>query len=933
MTPYLAARRQQSPGGTLQPAGAVVVLTATARLSRHLAERHDAEQVALGRSGWIRPQILPFDAWLTRVWKAWLYSGVRFQPIQLLEPAAEHVLWCEILRTSSAGREMFEVERAAELAQAAWRLACLWELPLNAPEWGDTEDTEAFRDWMTAFEGRCRENSWLSGARLPGCVSDLVTLSAVDVPEELLVVGFDELPPVYRRLLDGLRRRGVAVQVRDGWWGGPARDSGFDAVRIGLPDARSEVRAAATWARHMALDLADHPNIGNDPGRIGVVVPDLEVRRDEIERVFRNAFHPGDGLCPERDHTRAFNISLGPPLADYPLIETALDVLRADPDSIPLEDAARWLCSPFLGRSAAEFTARSLLVGSLRRLREPCLSVETILALASDAAADSDCSGLCRCLRNWRDVHSGIPARLSPSDWPRALSELLGAIGWPGEGPLASAEHQTMEAWREALSRLAGLDHVLGPVDLRSVVSVLDRIARSVRFQPESEPAPVQILGLFEAGGLEFDCLWIMGMDSNRWPRSAGPNPFLPLRLQRRHELPDSSPERHLAFARQLTERLLASVPDTARERAGPSVVVSYPKTESDAVLMPSPLFAALEEISFAALRLTPSVGFAEGIRLSANLERIRDARAPRWTGNSGRPVPGGTGVLADQAACPFRAFARARLGARPGDVIRSGLDPRDRGILIHDVMARVWSELGSHRQLMSMGSGNVDQIVDVAVDGAIVSMARHRSVLRGVGFAAIEGKRLRNLVLGWLEIEKKRSPFVVVAREARTSMSLADLPLVVRSDRVDELEDGTRVVIDYKTRVSSSAVWEGSRPNDPQLPTYASHLQSEGHPLAAVLFAVLRKGSESFRGAAVSDDIVPGVRPCPEPLEAMIERWKAALERLAEDFREGHAEVDPRDGSATCRNCGLDSLCRVAEQASWRAGPTLPTSRAAEAS
>jgi hypothetical protein len=45
-----------------------------------------------------------------------------------------------------------------------------------------------------------------------------------------------------------------------------------------------------------------------------------------------------------------------------------------------------------------------------------------------------------------------------------------------------------------------------------------------------------------------------------------------------------------------------------------------------------------------------------------------------------------------------------------------------------------------------------------------------------------------------------------------------------------------------------------------------------------------------------------------------MVGEWRAVLERLAGEFRAGHAEAGPKDRSRSCRYCSLAGLCRVAE-------------------
>jgi hypothetical protein len=203
--------------------------------------------------------------------------------------------------------------------------------------------------------------------------------------------------------------------------------------------------------------------------------------------------------------------------------------------------------------------------------------------------------------------------------------------------------------------------------------------------------------------------------------------------------------------------------------------------------------------------------------------------------------------------------------------------------------------------------------------------MSDRRSVLRTGKFREVEQDRLVSLVIRWLEVERRRGPFRVLERETRNRIELGGLPLVVRADRVDELEDGSKVVIDYKTRPSFISAWDGARPAEPQLPIYATHLEAGGEVVSGVFFAIVRKGDEAFRGVTVSDEVVPGVAPRSDdpPFDERIAEWRHALEGLGEEFRQGLAVVDPRDGLATCKRCNLSAFCRVQDTVG---GPSAPS-------
>ena len=46
-----------------------------------------------------------------------------------------------------------------------------------------------------------------------------------------------------------------------------------------------------------------------------------------------------------------------------------------------------------------------------------------------------------------------------------------------------------------------------------------------------------------------------------------------------------------------------------------------------------------------------------------------------------------------------------------------------------------------------------------------------------------------------------------------------------------------------------------------------------------------------------------------------LLTQWKAILTQLAVSFRDGEAQVDPKDAN-TCRYCDLQTFCRIYEKA-----------------
>jgi probable DNA repair protein len=842
--------------------GATIV-TAGRRLARTLREDSNAWERAAGREAWEAPAILPWSAWLGELWNELLYSG---EPVPLrLDDEQERVVWERAIGRPPGGEALLQPVATACAAADTWNLVRAWRLDVAALEAAATEDTRAFLAWAREFESACAREGWIDAARATDYLA--ARLAHLSLPERIILAGFDEFTPQQEEFLAACRSAGARILIAE-----PPPEDAPAALGASFPDSEQEIAAAARWARSLLEEGATG---------IAVVIRNLEEVRERVERTFAEV------LDPARSGQSFFNISVGPALSSYPLVHAALLALELAPEGNDFDSVSRLLRSPFLGGAGSEWTRRAALDAALRRGANR-VSVARIERLAGQHR----CTHLAAMLAAWRRERESLPAEQSPPEWSRAFSTLLARLGWPGAVALASADYQTVEAWRDLLSDFAKLGAVLPRTTYSDALARLTNMAEARIFQPKTEWARIQILGLLETSGMRFQHLWIAGLDDERWPGPPKPAAFLPPALQRAHGLPRTSPERELAFAQRITSRLLRSAPD---------VVVSYAAREGDCEFGPSPLVAGVPPGTVEPRRY-PLYRDAMG---RPEMEKFEDSTAPP---HQDEMAPGGTRVFQYQAQCPFRAFAELRLGARPLDVPAPGLSPMERGTLVHRALERLWAALKSHARLSTAPQAEVDAAISAAVSDALAVVGERRSEALPAKFASIEQARLEKLLRDWLEIEKRRAPFTVVKYEEQRFAEAGGVRCKVQLDRVDRLDDGREVIIDYKSGQPALSSWNGERPDEPQLPLYAVN-----HPgrLAAVLFGQLRAGDAGFKGYASDERVVPGAKA--RDLPAEIEEWRRVLDRLGADFRAGVANVDPKK-PATCRHCSLLALCRFSE-------------------
>ncbi|HEV2446073.1 MAG TPA: PD-(D/E)XK nuclease family protein, partial [Candidatus Sulfopaludibacter sp.] len=525
------------------------------------------------------------------------------------------------------------------------------------------------------------------------------------------------------------------------------------------------------------------------------------------------------------------------------------------------------LRSPFLGGFETEWTRRGLLDARLRRHGLWNLSASSLRRECSE------CPVLQRHLGRFEKLLGALPAEQRPAAWSQDFTKLLDALGWPGDRPLDSREYQTVQSWRVRLSDLAALDLAWPRVNFGQALARLREIAAAQPFQIENEGAPIQIMGPFEASGLNFDHLWIMGLHDEALPSAAAPNPFLPISLQREYKLSHSSAQRELEFARNLISRLQAGAPD---------VVASYPASGGDRTLSPSPLVGGPWRTP--PQEPAPADAWMAQIRQDVSFEQFVDELAPAVA--PGSEQRGGASLFKDMAACPFRAFAKHRLAARPLEETVPGLSYKDRGITVHRALQIIWTELGSHQRLSELAAEQLGALISRAAQKAIEDIPHAIS-------RRLEQRRLEKLLQDWLKIEKLRDPFTVRGIETEHEISIGGLEVRTRADRIDELASGGDLIVDYKTGQFKSTAWDSDRPAEPQLPLYCA---TSDRPVAGAAFAQIRVGDLAFQGLTENAAALPDMKKMRMdpaiPFDQQINRWRHVLEHLARNFRDGHAEA-----------------------------------------
>lgn len=372
----------------------------------------------------------------------------------------------------------------------------------------------------------------------------------------------------------------------------------------------------------------------------------------------------------------------------------------------------------------------------------------------------------------------------------------------------------------------------------------------------------------------------------------------------------------------QLSLFIDESAPHTVTEPARATAVVPHASVERSKAAIAMPL-ESVESGGAADI-----VSLAHLIRAARRVESYDDAVGEPWP--VAKLVPAGVRTLEFQNRCPVLAYASFRLGAAPLETPQPGVDYRDRGMLVHSALEILWKRLGDSQHLHEANGARLDAMIDESVTQAMADAFAVGGVYQEQRSISREHRRTSRLIRRLCDAELQRPPFRVSELEAeRRWTSAAGTAMRLRIDRIDQLEDGTYAIFDYKSGAAQTQDWTSERVSHPQLLVYMLASGVNVSTLAMAQITPLRVG---FKGIADRKGRLPRV-PSLEGDEGSASqrwqeqtvRWREAIERLAADFVAGAAPLDPMANA--CRICHLHAFCRIADAPGEddTAGESLP--------
>jgi len=771
----------------------------------------------------------------------------------LLSKEQERAVWAGVV--SRDGSEHLRApEIIAQLLQHAWQLKNVWQIRNSDETARRPPDVDAFLRWSEDFARALKKIGAI----------DRATFFSKHMSKhpDFTAQGFRRPSPTLRSWLNQDKFLCTADERLD--------TSNF--VPHVYDSFEDELHEAMFWAKRVWERDRD--------SRVVVGIDSLSSHMDEVHRCGADVFGQ-IWDSPEMPYFSKYRDILG----GYPAIRIAFLVLGIR-SRCKWDTVSELIRHPLLKGFDEERHQRSVFDARLRDENRYELDLPLIINRLEQSG---DCLYLLEFFRSVEAALLTSPRVSSLSYWISHFNKILRAVGVIGLRDKTSSRNSLEVHWSRVCDQVTSLDAVMEFVTRGEALSILKRHVEQTTVFAGEKSTGIFIMPADDAFIVDPTHLWVAHASSKSFVSERAGTPFLPIASQRLIGIPGLNP----ASDKMHVESIISMLTALGRERH-----VSYSKFEGDERVSFSPFFPRLADVESEKIqRFTVS----DWNQPAAKLQEYSDFIGPAL--DSTQPLVGGVSVFYDQAVCPFKAFAVHRLSAIPVFEPIRGINYREKGVIVHQVMNAFWRGLKTSSTLQKFSSEEKLEYVKQIVHGELKKDRFATSI--ETELFKIEIDRLIELIQAWTDFELTLESFRVLSQEEKVSVNIFGVPVKIKPDRIDQLESGDIRIVDYKTGVCSRSDWVGPRLSAPQLPIYTIF-----HPLfsaTSIAFAHVNILKPRWIEVPASDSPA-------EDWNDWTNHWEQDIKILAEEIVSGIATPEIGEGDV-CAYCdqGASSLIEVA--------------------
>jgi len=836
------------------------------------------------------PGIYSLNRWLKSEYQEFCLIDQVGDVINIMNGIEERLLWENIIKNDLKNQSFLknQIDGITDKVISADSLIRENLISKNELKKNEThQEMHYFNKWRNQFDGYCLENKLFSrNSFIEFFIEKQKEFDIID-NQELLLVGFDDNSPLYKDLINSLKKRNELKNYK-------AKEEKIKKQRkLECENVEDEIKEIIKWIKE------------NSKKKLLIVSPALSRFQIKLQNEIDREIQPN--IYKEYDKNNIYNSNLKRPLSNEPIITAAINLLKLNnPHSIKpkliyeLLIFNNWIDSEY-------YMHREQLGNYIKDKKLPKISINSLKKLIENDSKlkELKLDSLKKTLLLIEKNQVLWSKKKDLNEWITLTEEYWIEIKANKINNLLSFEINNINSLFKSLNQLKNNKIIDYPLVFEEYWEILFT-------QLENSPAPkgsndfyIDINGFAENPIKKYDAVWLMNMNTNLWPGKIEFNPFLPKKLQKKYHIFD---EIHIKKIDKVRLNRLNSF--------GPDITISYSNKDVDTLLIPTPGY--FDELK--AKKIIPKV---KEIDNKKYLEKIKDDKAPKILG-ANINVSGGFRCLEHFHVCPAWSFYENRLHAKTyQEDDQEEISKMSRGNLIHELLEKFWKTHKNSINLTKMSEKALLKSIEILTHEVMSSYQVSKPHLNPSQIK-LEGDYFKNLLYQWLCYEKLERPrFSVVESEEKYSVKIDRINFNVKIDRIDQYEDGSRLLIDYKTGSETPiSQWKKSPITSLQMPIYTIFSGIENISATGIVYIhnndVKLVGLSSYAQEPIDGMITAfskqKLKTHEDQWSELIASWGVDINKLATGYLSGDAKVT-YSNEGELKYCAVKPLLRIAER------------------
>lgn len=860
------------------------------------------------------PGIFDLDSWIRESFSSLRMSNISpFSRAAIISESAYAGYWVKEFSFDDSICGSLNVKDYLNSMIKADKIASRWKF--GHEYYCDTPLSGRYKEWRKRVYSQLEKSGFVTINQAIEMIIVAMNSGDLILPGNVALYSFDEIPPLYQDLFDALACKSTVLKIE------VQNDKSAVWQKVGLKNKSEQYEVAARWAMEY--------HVNNPSKRLAIVVPDMEANKKRIVRELDDLFKPQWSLDLQA-YKLAYDVSLGDKLTSFSFVSDALFTLSINTALDNVESLARLFRIPSIKHFNIERFSRQKYANKI-------LSDGAFEKPLSSLYMHQECPMQIRKrLMEFDEIFTNSPAAQLPSEWAKTFSCALDILGWLRDAGASEHISNGIDGLKTCFEKLGALDLHIGTIDRSLAHKLLSSYCEYHTVGASVGDTPISILGTLEAAGLQYDAFWIVDCNADVFPAMVSLNDCLPIALQKEKGAPHSSVSREFEYTNRLFDRYNSSCSQLYTSYVDENE--KNVQVKSAYVLNTVPAVPSLSAIIYEDLLSRKQLHFQ---RFNVVTSADNEPAPVKHSDGPFKVLKGGTVLVDDTLRCSMGAYIKHELGFREISCDRSiGYTPKERGDIIHEALEYFWKEvkkitksLGNttdHESLITLKHEDIIALIDEGIETGFFWVCRDDIPVMLKGS---EKKLIMRTLMQWLEMEKDRTPFNVVAIEMTKTVMLGDFAVKVRLDRIDEVifpNSNLAVALDYKSGENeikqalaskfSSQLPLASLPNA-SIPRSAKSQNEYNAEIDAIGYANIRLNNAKISGIGEGSDLVDlGVadaskhrlRSAPKGWGELKKHWKDSMITSISDYASGKLTYTP--SKQACEYCPNNKFCEYSK-------------------